>query len=97
MEAPVGEYYLDRDPDRMDLRRWREVAYLDGFRWDLAAKWSRYPRRTWVVMNREQLEDWDRAHRRQFEDVLRREFRAMETFDVQVAGRDLDVLVYLRD
>jgi hypothetical protein len=97
MEAPVGEYYLDRDPGRMDVRRWREVAYLDQFRATLAASWSRYPRRTWIVMNREQLLDWPPARREEFREVLRQEFRAIESFDVHVVGRDLDVLVYLRE
>ncbi len=97
MDAPVGEYYLDPDPGRVDLRRWREVAYLDRFRSSLAAQWSRYPRRTWVVLNLEQLQDWGTNEREGFLRTLREEFRWQETFGVEASARDLDVLVYLRE
>ena len=97
MEAPVGEYYLASDPAHTEVRHWREVAYLDRFRARLAAQWSRYPRRTWVVMNHEQLADWGAGERDLFLATLRQEFRWEETFSVRVAGRDLDVLVYLRE
>jgi hypothetical protein len=97
MDAPVGEYYLDPDPARVDLRRWHEVAYLDRFRANLATQWSRFPRRTWVIMNREQLDDWSAAERAGFLATLRQEFRWQETFGVEASARDLDVLVYLRE
>lgn len=97
MEAPVGEYYVDVDPARTDLRHWREVAYLDRFRFRLAEEWSRYPRRTWVVMNHEQLADWGSLESEVFLETLRQEFRWMASFQVSAPGRDLDVLVYLRE
>ncbi|MEM7305748.1 MAG: hypothetical protein AAF682_03715 [Planctomycetota bacterium] len=97
MEAPVAEYYLDPDPARMDVREWRQVAYLDRFRANLSSAWGRYPRRTWLVLNREQLEDWGRSDRESFLRNLRDEFRLIEAFPVRVLARDLDVLVYLRE
>jgi mannosyltransferase len=97
MDAPVGEYYLDPDPERVDLRRWREVAYLDRFRASLATQWSRYPRRTWLILNQEQLADWGSFERESFLGTLRQEFRWQETFAIDASARDLDVLVYLRD
>lgn len=97
MDAPVGEYYLDPDPGRVDLRRWREVAYLDSFRSGIATEWSRYPRRTWLILNQEQLADWGSSKRTSFLSTLRQEFRWQETFAIDASARDLDVLVYLRD
>ncbi len=97
MEAPVGEYYLEPDPGRTDVRRWRRVTYLDSFRADLPDDWARYGRRTWFVVNLEQLEDWAGDDRRNLLSTLARECRQVESFPVHVAARDLDVLVYLRE
>ena len=81
----------------VDLRRWREVAYLDSFRSGIATEWSRYPRRTWLILNQEQLADWGTNKRASFLSTLRQEFRWQETFAIDASARDLDVLVYLRD
>ena len=97
MEAPVGEYYLEPDPARTDVRRWRHVTYLDRFRADLPDDWARYGRRTWFVINLEQLEDWGGEERRGILSTLARECRQVEAFPVHVEARDLDVLVYLRE
>lgn len=97
MEAPVGEYYLSPDPTRTDVRHWRHVTFLDNFRAGLPDEWSRYPRRTWFVVNLEQLEDWGQAEREGMLRTLRTECRLEKAFPVEVAARDLDVLVYVRD
>lgn len=97
MEAPVGEYYLSPDPTRTDVRDWRHVTFLDHFRAGLPDEWSRYPRRTWFVVNLEQLEDWGGEERAGMLRTLRTECRLQKTFPVRVAARDLDVLVFVRD
>ncbi|MCZ6598583.1 MAG: hypothetical protein O7B99_13150 [Planctomycetota bacterium] len=97
MEAPVGEYYLDPDPQRTEVRKWTHVAYLDRFRAELAEEWARYPRRVWFIVNLEQLEDWEPEAKTRMEVTLREECRLMKSFDVKVTARDLDVLVYLRE
>jgi len=95
MEAPVGEYYLE--PRKTDLRNWRLVTYLDGYRAALAADWARYPRRTWFVVNEEQLEDWSPEDRLAMQATLQRECKKVKSFPIPFAPRDLDVEVYLRE
>jgi hypothetical protein len=93
MEAPVGEYYLDPTAD--DLRHWRAVAWLDSWRADLVQRWSRYPRRAWLIVNHEQLQDWGASQRVELEHTLREDCTLVEVFDVPFTPRDLDVSVYL--
>ncbi len=98
MEAPVGEYYLE--PRKTDLRSWRRVTWLDGYRAHLAADWARHPRRTWFVVNLEQFSDastWSAADRRAMLATLAGECRLVRSFEIPLTPRDLDVLVYLRE
>ena len=95
MEAPVGEYYLD--PGKTDLRQWRQVVYLDKWRTHLADDWSRYPRRTWFVVNREQMQDWPAQDRVRMERTLEDDCIQLERFAISWTPRDLDVFVYLRE
>ena len=97
MEAPVGEYYLDPDPGRSDVRNWDHVVFLDRFRADLAGDWARYPRRAWLLVNEEQLQDWSSGERARFLADLARHYRLVRSFPVHVMARDLNVLVYLRE
>jgi len=94
MEAPVAEYYLD--PRRPDLRAWENVVWLDDWRDDLAAVWRRYPRRTWFVVNDEQMEDWSRSARDDMRAHLREECRLVWEDRVPLTPRDLSLQVYLR-
>lgn len=94
MEAPVAEFYLDPESD--DLRDWRHVVWLDNndLRARLPADWARYGRPLWLVVNEEQLEDWDADKRADVRRVLDEECRLVARFDVPLTPRDLDVLVY---
>jgi len=95
MEAPVGEFYLS--PDGTKVRRQFHVVYLNREHPEWIDYWARHERRTWYVVNREQLEDWPLDQRRSFERLLREECRLMQAFRVPIEARDLDVLVYLRE
>lgn len=94
MEAAVGEYYLDPTSD--DLRDWRQVVKLDthSLRWRLPEDWARHGRRIWLVVNAEQLEDWDGEARARFQRFLDEECVVAARFDVPLTPRDLDVAVY---
>jgi hypothetical protein len=96
MEAPVGEYYLAGQS--ADPRHPRALGWLDSWRADVPGQWSRYPRRTWFVVNPEQLEDWkNRELRADFEEMLRTDCRMVACWPLYVESRDLSVWVYVRD
>lgn len=95
MEAPVGEYYLA--PEATDLRDQLRVVYLDRWRVAVPDQWARFGRRTWFVVNYEQLEDWEPQHRARFLDLLAEDCRLVATFPLVVESRDLSVHVFLRD
>jgi mannosyltransferase len=94
MEASVGEYYLN--PLREDLRRTVRVAWLDRYRAHEPERWAEHARRTWYVVNPEQLLDWraeDAAAMRRF---LAEECRLVACYPLYVESRDLSVWIYLR-
>ncbi len=95
MEAPVGEYYLS--PSATDLREQYQLTYLDRWRASVPEQWARFDRRTWFVVNYEQLEDWEYRERELFEEMLRKSCRLVATFPLVVESRDLSVHVFLRD
>ncbi len=95
MEAPVAEYYLDPRSD--DLRRWKQVTWLDDFRARLSVDWARYARRTWLVVNLEQLKDWRAENRADLLRVLGEECTRQASFVIPFTPRDLNVFVYLRE
>lgn len=96
MEAPVAEYYLGGPEANPRLPR--AVGWLDSWRAELPGQWSRYPRRTWFVVNPEQLEDWkDAALRASFEEMLRTDCRLVACWPLYVESRDLSVWVYVRE
>lgn len=95
MEAVVGEYYLA--PGRRDLRDLRQLVWLDSWRSDRPGAWARHARRTWLVVNHEQLQDWEADEREELQEILRRDCRVVAYFPVRVESRDLDVWVYLRE
>lgn len=96
MEAPVAEHYLGEAG--ADLRLPRSVGWLDSWRADVPGQWSRYPRRTWFVLNPEQLEDWRDPHlRASFEEMLRTDCRLVACWPLYVESRDLSVWVYVRE
>ena len=95
MDAPVGEYYLD--PVGTDLRSWRRVGWLDSHRARLPERWSRYPRRTWFVIQPELLADWPNADREVFEELLREECERVAVFPIPYTPRSLGVEVWLRE
>src|SRR5262249_35190283 len=59
MEASVGEYYLN--PHATDLRHPVRVAWLDSWRAREPFLWAKHARRTWLILNPEQLYDWNPA------------------------------------
>ena len=95
MSAAVGEYYFDAE--ETFVRYPDDVVYLDRYRWDTAETWDRTGRRTWFVVNHEELDDWKAPLRRRFEQLLREECRCLARFPLIVESRDLSVYVYLRE
>ncbi len=95
MDAPVAEYYWS--PRNTDLRHWREVVLMDSFRARVAEEWLRWERRMWLVVNLEELQDWDADDRRDMRAFLEQECRLQAHFEVPLTPRDLDVRVYLYD
>ena len=95
MDAPVGEYYLS--PGAVDLRNQTQLAYLDSFRAHLPDQWARFDRRTWFVLNLEQLEDWEDGQANRLRNTLSKTCRLMASYPLIVESRDLSVYVYLRD
>jgi len=95
MAAPVGQYYLA--PGSTDLRATRALVRLNAYSARVPAQWSRRERRTWFVVNAEDIRGWDAPARRDVERILAEECRAYAAFRVPWTPRDLDVLVYLRE
>ena len=94
MEATVGEYYLN--PLRTELRNTVRVAWLDRFRALEPESWAEHARRTWYILNPEQLLDWkpkDAAAMRRF---LAEECRLVACYPLYNESRDLSVWVYVR-
>ena len=69
---------------------------LNDYNWYVPGQWSLQGRRIWFVVNREDLQTWDRERRARFEELLRDECRLEARFDVGWTPRDLDVAVYSR-
>lgn len=95
MAAPVGEYYLD--PLATELREPRQLVYLDRFRSRVPERWDRTGRRTWFVVNFEELEDWDPVDAAEFRRTLAEDCRLVASWPLEVESRDLSVHVFLRD
>lgn len=94
MAAPVGEYYLA--PGSTRLREASSLARLTDYEDHLVDVWARRERRIWIVLNREDLQDWTREERARFERFLRDQCERVRTFPVAWTPRELDVEVYLR-
>lgn len=95
MHASVGEYYLS--PRATDLRQPMQVAWLDYFHTFDPKTWSKYPRRTWFVVNPEEFFDWRTEEATAFQRLLREECRLVKVYPLYVESRDLSVWVYLRE
>ena len=95
MDAPVGEYYLSHGA--VDLRNQTQLAYLDNFRAHLPDQWAKFDRRTWFVLNLEQLEDWNKARANRLRATLSKSCRLVASYPLIVESRDLSVYVYLRE
>jgi mannosyltransferase len=94
MEATVGEYYLN--PARTELRHTVRVAWLDRYRAKEPARWADHARRTWYLLNPEQLLDWDADDAAAMRRFLAEECRLVACYPLYVESRDLSVWVYLR-
>ena len=92
MQSPVAEYYLA--PQSQQLRHWTWIAQYDMFRTYMPAKWSRYGRRAWMVLNMEQLQEWPRDQRAELMRLLDEQATLETSFEVPLTPRDLDVRVY---
>ncbi|MEW6074546.1 MAG: glycosyltransferase family 39 protein [Planctomycetota bacterium] len=95
MEAPVGEYYFDPRAD--ELRGWRNVTWLDRFRAPLLGTWARQPRRRWLVLSQELMQEYDPLDRERTRRMLREDYRLMAEFPIPWTPRDLDLEVYLAE
>jgi len=94
MEASVGEFYVA--PNETALRETRHVAWLDKFRALRPERWARHPRRTWYVINPEQLLGWKPEEAEALRRHLREECRLVKSFPLYVESRDLSVWVFVR-
>ncbi|MCB9916194.1 MAG: glycosyltransferase family 39 protein [Planctomycetes bacterium] len=95
MAAPIGELYLGAagaDP-RVPL----EVAPLGDWFPDGPRRWSRQPRRTWVVLRPQWLASLAPRDRADLEAWLAADARLARRFPVEMEGRDLDLEVWLRE
>lgn len=95
MAGEVAEFYLD--PLAEDLREIEAVSYLNRWRVRATRRWLREERRAWFVINREELYDWEREDRRDFEAMLASDCRLVASWPLYVESRDLSVDVYLRE
>jgi uncharacterized membrane protein len=94
MEASVGEFYIA--PNETELRETRHVAWLDKYRALRPERWARHPRRTWYVINPEQLVGWKPEEAEALRTHLREECRLVKSFPLYVESRDLSVWVFVR-
>ena len=65
---PVGQIVGTMN-EQESVRDLREVVYLDRYRADVPFFWDRFGRRTWFVLNREELYDWPEEDRVAMERV----------------------------
>jgi hypothetical protein len=94
MEATVGEYYLN--PLRTELRQTVRVAWLDRYRALEPESWAEHSRRTWYIVNPEQLLDWSPKDAAALRRFLAEECRLVACYPLYVESRDLSVWVYRR-
>jgi len=95
LAAPIAEHYLV--PGATDLRSPTCVAWLNKWNPTPPQRWLEYPRRVWLVIQQENLEDFARADRDDLRAYLREECRLVRRFPVPAIGRDQSVEVYLRE
>ena len=95
MATPVGELYLG-EPGT-DPRRPLVVSPLGDWFPDGPRRWTRHPRRIWAVVRPQWYDSLRPGDRGMIEDWLREDCRLVRRFPVPMEGRDLEVLVYLRD
>jgi len=94
MEASVGEYYLN--PSATDLRHPTHVGWLDSWRAREPFVWAEHARRTWYILNPEQLYDWNPSDAERMRRFLAEECRLVQCYPLYVESRDLSVWVYVR-
>ncbi len=95
MAASIGELYLGETG--ADPKRTRVVSPLgDWFPYG-PARWNRYPRRIWVVVRPQWYPSLRDADRRRLEQWLAEECHLVKRLPVQMEGRDMELLVYLRE
>jgi hypothetical protein len=94
MEATVGEYYLN--PSRTELRHTVRIGWLDRYRAKEPERWADHARRTWYLLNPEQLLDWDPDDAAAMRRFLAEECRLVASYPLYVESRDLSVWVYRR-
>jgi len=95
MAAPIGEFYLGGAAG--DLRRPRVVSPLAEWFPEGPRRWTRHERRIWVVVRPQWIDGFREADRARLREWLRWECRLVERFGVEMEGRELDVMVYLRE
>jgi hypothetical protein len=95
MSAPVGEYYLN--PLATRVRDPKLLVYLDQWRSLVPHNWDRTGRRTWFVVNFEELNDWQPEAANEFRRTLSEDCRLVAAWPLEVESRDLSVYLFVRD
>jgi hypothetical protein len=95
MGDAIGEYYLGRGAT--ELKRPFEVASLAEWFPDGPRRWTRHERRIWVVVHPQWIEGFRERDQEMLRNWLADECRLVLRVPSDVEGRDLDMLVYVRD
>jgi hypothetical protein len=95
MAPAIGEYYLGHGST--DLKRPVAVSPLAEFFPHGPRRWTRHDRRIWIVVRPQWIAGFHPDDQHMLRTWLADECHLQARFGGQMEGRDLDVLVYLRD
>lgn len=95
MGSAIGEYYLGRGST--ELRRPIAISSLAEWFPNDPRRWTRHERRIWVVVRPQWIEGFREPDQRMLNAWLRDECKLVRRIAGEMEGRDLDVLVYLRE
>lgn len=92
--SKLGEFYLGQGST--NLRQPLRVSPLNLYFTQAPRHWNRHGRRVWVVYRPQWLAELTPEDQVAVQRWLREELHLVERFEVQAAGRDLDLEIYLR-
>ncbi|MFT7485130.1 MAG: mannosyltransferase [Candidatus Paceibacteria bacterium] len=95
MGSSVGEFYLGGD--NPDPRRPRTVSPLGDWHPEGPRRWNRHDRRVWVVIRPQWLEGLAPEDELTLTTWLASDCQLVKRFPALMEGRDLELLVYLRE